>query len=200
MSGSTSSYRLILSALREHAGRALAGSRLPSEHDLARRYAVSRGTARRALDELVHEGRAVRVQGKGSFVAAGGAPGLALPGGRRTVALVVGDVRRTEPRLLHAVEAACETAGYRLLLASSRGDADREIEVLRQLRADGCAGFLIRSYQHERRRQGLDDLLAAGVPRGPELGRRLRELRDRVLDGDVPPGRESELAAALALD
>jgi len=42
-----------------------------------------------------------------------------------------------------------------------------------------------------------DDLVAAGVPRGPEVGRRLRALRDRVLDGEVGPGREAQLVAAL---
>jgi tRNA nucleotidyltransferase (CCA-adding enzyme) len=42
-----------------------------------------------------------------------------------------------------------------------------------------------------------DDLLAAGVPQGPEIGERLRRTLDRVLDGEIAPGRESELAAAL---
>jgi tRNA nucleotidyltransferase (CCA-adding enzyme) len=42
-----------------------------------------------------------------------------------------------------------------------------------------------------------DDLLAAGVPQGPEVGRRLRHALDRVLDGEIEPGREAELAAAL---
>ena len=42
-----------------------------------------------------------------------------------------------------------------------------------------------------------EDLLAAGVPQGPEVGARLRRALERVLDGEIPPGRESELAAAL---
>lgn len=41
------------------------------------------------------------------------------------------------------------------------------------------------------------DLLAAGVPEGPEIGRRLRAALASRLDGDAPPGREGELAAAL---
>jgi hypothetical protein len=35
------------------------------------------------------------------------------------------------------------------------------------------------------------------VPQGPEIGKRLRRALDRVLDGEIAPGRESELAAAL---
>jgi tRNA nucleotidyltransferase (CCA-adding enzyme) len=43
-----------------------------------------------------------------------------------------------------------------------------------------------------------DDLLAAGVPEGPALGRALHETLDRKLDGLVS-GREEELEAALAV-
>ena len=42
------------------------------------------------------------------------------------------------------------------------------------------------------------DLLAAGVPEGPEIGRRLQLALDRKLDGTLEGGgREAELAAAL---
>jgi tRNA nucleotidyltransferase (CCA-adding enzyme) len=44
-----------------------------------------------------------------------------------------------------------------------------------------------------------DDLLAAGVPEGPEIGARLQRALDRKLDGEVA-GREQELAAALEQD
>ena len=40
------------------------------------------------------------------------------------------------------------------------------------------------------------DLLAAGIPEGPEIGARLQRTLDRKLDGEVS-GREQELAAAL---
>ena len=40
------------------------------------------------------------------------------------------------------------------------------------------------------------DLLAAGVPQGPEIGERLRRALDRKLDGEIA-GRDAELAAAL---
>jgi tRNA nucleotidyltransferase (CCA-adding enzyme) len=41
-----------------------------------------------------------------------------------------------------------------------------------------------------------DDLLAAGIPQGPEVGDRLRRALDRKLDGEAA-GREAELRAAL---
>jgi GntR family transcriptional regulator len=51
------------------AGDLQPGAQLPSEADLARQYQVSRITAKRALDELVRQGRAYRQQGRGTFVA-----------------------------------------------------------------------------------------------------------------------------------
>ncbi len=45
------------------------GEPIPSEGDLARRYGVSQGTVRKAIDEMAAENLLVRRQGKGTFVA-----------------------------------------------------------------------------------------------------------------------------------
>jgi tRNA nucleotidyltransferase (CCA-adding enzyme) len=44
---------------------------------------------------------------------------------------------------------------------------------------------------------GGDDLVAAGVPEGPEVGRRLARTLERKLDGELDGPPEQELAAAL---
>jgi tRNA nucleotidyltransferase (CCA-adding enzyme) len=41
------------------------------------------------------------------------------------------------------------------------------------------------------------DLIAAGIPEGPEIGRRLEAVLRSRLDGELPAGRESELRMAL---
>ncbi|HET8610368.1 MAG TPA: GntR family transcriptional regulator [Burkholderiales bacterium] len=45
------------------------GERIPTEPELIERYGVSRITARQAVDHLAREGRVIRKQGKGTFVA-----------------------------------------------------------------------------------------------------------------------------------
>jgi GntR family transcriptional regulator len=45
------------------------GEAIPTEQELTKRFEVSRITVRRAIDELVREGRLVTRQGKGTFVA-----------------------------------------------------------------------------------------------------------------------------------
>ena len=45
---------------------------------------------------------------------------------------------------------------------------------------------------------GGEDLLAAGVAQGPQIGRRLARTLTRKLDGVVAAGRDAELADALA--
>jgi tRNA nucleotidyltransferase (CCA-adding enzyme) len=46
---------------------------------------------------------------------------------------------------------------------------------------------------------GGEDLLAAGIAPGPQIGARLAAVLDRRLDGELAPGRDAELAGALAV-
>ncbi|ANI99381.1 GntR family transcriptional regulator [Polynucleobacter wuianus] len=58
---------MILASLQ--AAEWLPGAPIPSEIELAARYAVSQGTVRKAIDELAAQNLLVRRQGKGTFVA-----------------------------------------------------------------------------------------------------------------------------------
>lgn len=62
-------------------GRLPAGAQLPTESQLAERFAVNRHTVRRALAELASRGLVRATQGRGTFVEAGPIP---YPIGRRT--------------------------------------------------------------------------------------------------------------------
>jgi GntR family transcriptional regulator len=59
--------QLILQALQQ--GEWKPGEVIPSEIDLAKRFHVSQGTVRKAIDELASEHILIRRQGKGTFVA-----------------------------------------------------------------------------------------------------------------------------------
>lgn len=58
---------MILASLQ--AAEWLPGEAIPSEMELAARYAVSQGTVRKAIDELAAQNLLVRRQGKGTYVA-----------------------------------------------------------------------------------------------------------------------------------
>ncbi len=64
-------YRRIMEAIRIEIarGRLPPGARVPSEHELVRRFGVARMTANRALKELAAEGLIVRAAGSGTYVA-----------------------------------------------------------------------------------------------------------------------------------
>ncbi|HEX8753577.1 MAG TPA: hypothetical protein VF731_09195 [Solirubrobacterales bacterium] len=70
-----------------------------------------------------------------------------------------------------------------------------ELALARALGAEWLDSYLA-EWRHVRLEIDGADLLAAGVPQGPALGRGLAEALRRRLDGEVH-GREQELAAAL---
>ncbi|MGB6103658.1 MAG: phosphonate metabolism transcriptional regulator PhnF [Pusillimonas sp.] len=61
-------YLELAQALREQIGSLEAGDYLPSEACLAQRFGVNRHTLRRAIDELIAEGRVLRRKGRGTCV------------------------------------------------------------------------------------------------------------------------------------
>lgn len=61
-------YLLLAQALRDQLAGYRAGEYLPSEATLADRFGVNRHTLRRAVDELIAEGRVLRHKGRGTCV------------------------------------------------------------------------------------------------------------------------------------
>lgn len=61
-------HRQLAAILRDQIESGELTGRLPSEWTLSQRYGISRGTARRALADLVEEGLAESSQGRGTFV------------------------------------------------------------------------------------------------------------------------------------
>ena len=138
-----------------------------------------------------------------------------LPGDGRTDLLVLGAwglpsraqlaFAAAELTVLDRLMRATELAGY--ARAAGRPSEVRFLLDGEPVEAVALAGALgaqepVRAYldalRHVRLSITGSDLRAAGVPEGPEIGRRLRVALAARLDGEAPPGREGELAAALA--
>jgi tRNA nucleotidyltransferase (CCA-adding enzyme) len=109
------------------------------------------------------------------------------------------------------------------LLAPSMGEAMRDVHTPSELRelahaatleavalaassldeehargeAGAIAGRWLEQLRHVRLRITGDDLLAAGVSAGPEIGHRLEAVLDMRLDGELDDTREAQLRAAL---
>jgi tRNA nucleotidyltransferase (CCA-adding enzyme) len=64
-------------------------------------------------------------------------------------------------------------------------------------KATANARLWLSALRHVRLEITGDDLLAAGVPAGPEIGQRLELALRRKLDGELAEGREAELSAAV---
>jgi tRNA nucleotidyltransferase (CCA-adding enzyme) len=94
-----------------------------------------------------------------------------------------------------------DPAAPRAASALARGLRDLPVEAVALAGARG-APAPARRWLEELRHVALQitgaDLLAAGIAQGPELGRRLQAVLDLRLDAALAPGREAELAAALA--
>lgn len=86
---------------------------------------------------------------------------------------------------LHSLLSAVPPEGAALAAASTGGQAARNVRRFAE------------ELRHVRLRITGDDLIAAGVPVGPEIGRRLEAVLHRRLDGELEAGREVELQAAL---
>ena len=68
MDSATPKYLKIKADLRRQMVDGRIDHRVPSENELARRFRVSRMTARKALNELLRDGLVERIPGKGTFV------------------------------------------------------------------------------------------------------------------------------------
>jgi tRNA nucleotidyltransferase (CCA-adding enzyme) len=103
----------------------------------------------------------------------------------------------------HLVALACQRAGVPADLTPSalwRAWHGTPVEAVAAAGARGAreaARRWIEELRHVRLQIGGDELLAAGIPQGPQIGRRLQRTLEAKLDGQLTGGPEEELAHAL---
>lgn len=123
-------------------GRLSPGNQVPSENEIAEQFSLSRQTVRQAFSELERQGLLERVQGKGTFVrSAGTRTDTAQP---RTIGIVTTYISDyIFPHIVRGAEAELRSRGYRLLLASTDNDKEKEMECLRLMLSEPLSGLII---------------------------------------------------------
>jgi tRNA nucleotidyltransferase (CCA-adding enzyme) len=121
-----------------------------------------------------------------------------FPAGDRDRALAAA---QRAPALTRALQAAGSRSQEREALRGAPLEALALAGALAQRegaqQAERAARAWLAELRHVRLAVTGDDLLAAGVTPGPEVGRRLAQLLDMRLDGTVGDSREAQLQAAL---
>lgn len=149
---STPAYHQIVAGLRQGIleGTYQPGTRVPSDAELTRQYAVCRATVTRAVGELVREGLLYRVQGKGTFVAS-----KERPARTGNVGVLVGDVHsKFYSKVVRLLGDACSEVGYHTIVASTLASLDREKRLINELLfAKKVDGFIVCSVNLSRKEE-----------------------------------------------
>ncbi|MDX6719076.1 MAG: hypothetical protein QOJ63_1330 [Solirubrobacteraceae bacterium] len=162
---------------------------------LARWLEPDRERAAAALDLLAGEGRADLVVLAAALAESGDDADQRLAG--LSFSAAERAVLRAAAR---ASEIAAAARAARLPSQRARVLRNLPVEAAALAGATGAAEPVrrwLRDLRHVALAIDGDDLLAAGVPRGPEIGRRLSATLDRRLDGELDDDRAAQLEAAL---
>ena len=127
-------------------GRLPAGTRLPTDGELAVQYQISRDTVRQALALLAGEGLIERVQGRGTFVIQPPSNGSTVAQlKQKQIGLVLNRTLRTQPtmNLLVGVEQAAKSHGYNVSFTYAEGEQEQQARDIDRLRANHVLGMII---------------------------------------------------------
>ncbi|WP_042426143.1 LacI family DNA-binding transcriptional regulator [Streptacidiphilus anmyonensis] len=134
-------FRTLADRLRREIAEGVwpAGSRLPTEQDLARAHGTSVSTVRRAVADLVDEALVVRRQGSGTYVL----PPKAAARRAALIGVIVPHAAFYYPRVLRGVEEELTAAGASSLTACSNYEQAQENGALADMLEAGVDGLLL---------------------------------------------------------
>ncbi len=148
-------------------GRLQAGTRLPTDDELAALYQISRDTVRQALAQLTNEGLIERVQGRGTFVSqppSNGSPLTQLK--QKQIGLVLNRTFRTQltMNLLVGVEQAAKSHGYSVSFTYAEGEQEQQAHDVARMRANHVSGMIIWPMGDSTQAASIQQLQADHVP------------------------------------
>ncbi|HEX4806110.1 MAG TPA: GntR family transcriptional regulator [Conexibacter sp.] len=167
--------------------------RLPSERELCEEFDVSRAVVRPALEILERQGRIVRVQGKGTFVAP--------PKRRLPVRGLLSLFGRTIPgdTEIHVIDAVERDSDAELVSSLGLDARDRVLHVSARIGSDGRPRCLVNSTIAVERVAGLATVLRPGARLsgvGPFTDIALGPARALVENGTCPDFEAEQLQLA----
>lgn len=182
-------YKIVMQELQRRigSGKLQADDRLPTEHELASRFEVSRQTVRQALGELVHEGILYRIQGSGTYVAKDShsvpaSQTAQAAGGRPVIGVLTTYISDyIFPHIVRGAESTLRSNGYQLMLSSTDNDKAKEWESLEQLMHQSLGGLIIEPTKSGEGNPNLDYFLTLDYRKIPYI-----MLNERYPDLDCP--------------
>nr|WP_246427857.1 GntR family transcriptional regulator [Paenibacillus phyllosphaerae] len=159
-----------------------AHDKLPSENEIAARFAMSRQTVRQALGDLESEGWLYRAQGKGTFVADTAQPVNKPAAQGLKVGLITTHISDyIFPTIVRGVESALRLQGAGLLLASTDNEKEKERESLESMLLQQLDGLIIEPTKSAEGNPNFDYFLALEARGIPYV-----MLNERYSDVDAP--------------
>ncbi|MCI8614193.1 GntR family transcriptional regulator [Parablautia intestinalis] len=170
-------YNDLLEGIQEK--RFPAGSRLPSEMELAEQYNVSRITSKKALEMLADQNLITRKPGKGSYVldysmAEGKRPGEEPAGtvaeekdcgGRRLIGVVLDSFGAAYGcDVVGGIERECRKQNFHMVLKCTYGNMEEETKAFDELIALGVRGIILMCVQGEHYNENVLKLSLKNFP------------------------------------
>jgi GntR family transcriptional regulator of arabinose operon len=124
-----------------HSGKLRLNEKMPTEHEIANQFQLSRHTVRQALGELEKEGWLYKIQGSGTFVSR---PKQNSKTEIKTIGILTTYISDyIFPHIVRGAEEVLHDKGYRLLLASTDNNKEREQEQLEAMVHQPLSGLII---------------------------------------------------------
>lgn len=154
-------YQNIFEDLRVkiESGELAAGSRLPTEPELAAHYGVSRVTVARALQQLKELNLIVRIKKSGTFILDKHEKTSGL-----TIPLLLPDVEDGGSNIIAILQMEAERYRCKIPVYSAYGKAWREREILYQLLNTNPDGLLVHPSSIEVNKEIFEEIQERGIP------------------------------------
>ncbi|TDF93301.1 GntR family transcriptional regulator [Paenibacillus piri] len=150
-----------------HSGRLKPDDQMPTEHEIAELFHMSRQTVRQTFGELEKDGWLQRIQGKGTFVSS---PDSRKVKPAQTIGIVTTYISDyIFPHIVRGAEAVLRNRGYRMLLSSTDNDKTKEWESLQMMMSQPISGLIIEPTKSAEGNPNLSCYLALDYEKVPYL-------------------------------